>query len=333
LKDNHEFVVQAIGQTSAAFEFSSEDLKANEDIKQVFEEKRTAERAAEEAAAAAKKRVEESAAAKKQAKEVANARELPAYQCGVTGDDCGARKSPGQRSLIKVTCAGTCSSRVWGAGTFTSGSPVCRASRFECIDPNKPFFIVAKKGETSYQAGTCNGVNTSSYNRWHHSFTLEDEDPERAAVAKKRAEEAAAAKKQAEEEAAVVKKTTEEAAAAQRAAEEVADASELPTYQYGVTGDDCGAGKSPGQRSLIKVTCTGSCSRTVWGASTFSSDSSVCRAARFQGIDPNKPFVIEAKKGQRSYRAGTRNGVTTAYWDRWDHSFTLDHEDHSCCIC
>jgi hypothetical protein len=75
------------------------------------------------------------------------------------------------------------------------------------------------------------------------------------------------------------------------------------------------------------ITCTpNGAAHTVWGAGTYTDDSSICTAAVQSGVitfatgGPVK-YVIAA--GQSTYNAGVANGVTSQSYGSWDGSFTL----------
>jgi len=86
-------------------------------------------------------------------------------------------------------------------------------------------------------------------------------------------------------------------------------------------------GKCPvGQRYCVMVTgCSGSCSGAVWGnASAFTSDSRICRAARYCGINPSRLLYVRGVGGRSSYASGTANGVSTYSYGSWGESFVLE---------
>lgn len=65
---------------------------------------------------------------------------------------------------------------------------------------------------------------------------------------------------------------------------------------------------------------------SVWGAGTYTDDSSICTAAVQSGLisftDGGK-VTFEIADGKASYDGGTANGVTSSTYGRWDGSFTF----------
>ena len=64
-------------------------------------------------------------------------------------------------------------------------------------------------------------------------------------------------------------------------------------------------------------------SRSVWGSALYTTDSDICTAARHAGVlGPGGGTVrMIAMPGQPVYRGSVQNGVTTADWGPYDHSF------------
>lgn len=65
---------------------------------------------------------------------------------------------------------------------------------------------------------------------------------------------------------------------------------------------------------------------TVWGAGTYTDDSSVCTAAVQSGLitfDEGGEVTFELAPGLDEYEAGTANGVTSLRFGTWDRSFTF----------
>ena len=62
---------------------------------------------------------------------------------------------------------------------------------------------------------------------------------------------------------------------------------------------------------------------SVWGASVYTTDSSVCRAARHAGAvgAGGGSVTVFVAGGCSSYDGTTKNGVTTASWGSFGHSF------------
>lgn len=65
----------------------------------------------------------------------------------------------------------------------------------------------------------------------------------------------------------------------------------------------------------------------IWGTGVYTDDSSVCTAAVHAGVinlQSGGRIILRMRPGQNSYLGTTRNGVTSAAWDRWDHSFSVE---------
>jgi hypothetical protein len=69
----------------------------------------------------------------------------------------------------------------------------------------------------------------------------------------------------------------------------------------------------------------GAAAGTVWGTRIYTDDSSVCAAARHAGVIGAGGGWVElrAAPGQSSYAGSTRNGISTANWQRWNRSFVF----------
>ncbi|MBX6376076.1 MAG: hypothetical protein IRZ13_17845 [Acetobacteraceae bacterium] len=63
----------------------------------------------------------------------------------------------------------------------------------------------------------------------------------------------------------------------------------------------------------------------VWGTGAYSSDSSICRAARHAGIIPAEGGTVQVipAPGMPSYAGTTANGVTSLSYGAWGASFTF----------
>jgi hypothetical protein len=82
---------------------------------------------------------------------------------------------------------------------------------------------------------------------------------------------------------------------------------------------------SKGQEGFF--VCDGKCgnSGSVWGSGPYTSDSSVCRAARHAGVIGERGGVFKVKQlpGQGSYESSTANGITTSSYGSYDQSMTI----------
>lgn len=65
---------------------------------------------------------------------------------------------------------------------------------------------------------------------------------------------------------------------------------------------------------------------TVWGAGTYTDDSSICTAAVQSGLitfSEGGTVTFEVAPGEDAYEGGTANGVTSLAYGSWDGSFTF----------
>ena len=86
-----------------------------------------------------------------------------------------------------------------------------------------------------------------------------------------------------------------------------------------------------GSQASGQVNCPKDCKAdgsTVWGTGPYTADSSVCRAAIYQGLitDDGGPLIVSAKPGESSYSAGNQNGVQTTAYAGYSDSFTLSNQ-------
>jgi hypothetical protein len=93
----------------------------------------------------------------------------------------------------------------------------------------------------------------------------------------------------------------------------------------------------PNQASVKDFTCTCAADATgsgaVWGTSPYTTDSSICAAARHAGATTSKGGEVTLKKsaGCPSYAGSTANGVTTTSWGSFDTSFYFPGNGDSKC--
>jgi hypothetical protein len=76
--------------------------------------------------------------------------------------------------------------------------------------------------------------------------------------------------------------------------------------------------------TVHRVECEPGCEQTVvWGSQSYTSDSSICGAARHAGVigKSGGAFEVVIAAGRSSYSASKRNGVRTRAWGAWDSSF------------
>ena len=88
----------------------------------------------------------------------------------------------------------------------------------------------------------------------------------------------------------------------------------------------CGGADSLAVGDVMLCTCASDAmSGSVWGSDVYTSDSSVCAAARHAGaVSINGgAVVLTGEDGQESYEGSERNGVTTRDWRSYGSSFTV----------
>jgi hypothetical protein len=101
---------------------------------------------------------------------------------------------------------------------------------------------------------------------------------------------------------------------------------------YGATAPGVGTGGSDGtcppsflgSASPLNCRCgSGSSGGSVWGTTIYTTDSSVCAAARHAGAisDSGGPVTALGAQGCGSYQGTTKNGVETRSWGRYESSF------------
>jgi hypothetical protein len=77
-----------------------------------------------------------------------------------------------------------------------------------------------------------------------------------------------------------------------------------------------------------KVACPKSCTTgTIYGTSTYTTDSPVCVAAVHAGVvkaDKGGEITIHIKDGEKAYKGSKANGVTSKGWGKYEKSFTVE---------
>jgi hypothetical protein len=87
---------------------------------------------------------------------------------------------------------------------------------------------------------------------------------------------------------------------------------------------DMSAHEARGTSEPLECTCpAGEGTGSVWGSSVYTTDSSVCRAARHAGAVGARggAVTVFVAGGCSSYDGTTKNGVTTGSWASFGHSF------------
>lgn len=80
------------------------------------------------------------------------------------------------------------------------------------------------------------------------------------------------------------------------------------------------------QENLYVVRCPANCSDgSLWGTDVYTTDSSICTAARHAGLmgQEGGEAEIEILPGRKSYEGSMRNGVRTGDWPEYKSSFTV----------
>lgn len=90
----------------------------------------------------------------------------------------------------------------------------------------------------------------------------------------------------------------------------------------------CGdAAKSLTGGTTHKVKCPAGCGDTgsLWGTDSYTTDSSVCKAAIHAGVITKAGGVatVTIGAGKTTYQGSERNGVTSSGWGPYDASFSV----------
>ena len=220
----------------------------------------------------------------------------------VTGssDECPAKFNmlPGANTASEVSC--TCSASsihgpVWGTDIYTTDSSICAAARHAGVIPASGGKVTMKKvaGCKSYEGTARNGITSHAWPSYGSSFYFVQ--PGKPAPS------------------CFVKKT-----------------SSSPK-------DKCprrfNAATLPADKTL-RCTCTPDLmTGSVWGTETYTTDSSVCLAARHAGvIGPNGgPIVAKLTSGCKRYKGTKANGVRTSSWGKYKTSFFFPSKSQGHC--
>lgn len=76
----------------------------------------------------------------------------------------------------------------------------------------------------------------------------------------------------------------------------------------------------------FSVVCPVNCTQgSVWGSSTYTTDSAICVAAVHAGVikEDGGPVKVSLHPGRPSYRGSFSNGVTTSSWGSYQQSFKV----------
>lgn len=209
--------------------------------------------------------------------------------------DCATADPSGYRGTIAVltcTCAGGANTggSVWGTDVYTDDSAICAAAQHRGVigsGGGRVTFQI-QDGQASYRGTARNGVESGNYGEWSGSYQFVAVGGEGAA-----------------------------------ALAEIDRAAALGATDVGVC-DTAVSWRNNGG----KLTCTcpagSNNSRSVWGTDTYTDDSYICKAAIHAGAITNGRggrVTIELVGGLGSYRASTRNGVSTSNFGSWSGSY------------
>ncbi|XP_076810440.1 uncharacterized protein LOC143453158 [Clavelina lepadiformis] len=115
----------------------------------------------------------------------------PEISCGTTAQD--TRFS--YQTSFEITCPSGCdnsSATVWGNGTYSHDSSICKAAIHDGIITKKggTFIFYRQPGQPSYQGSSRNGITTTKYGYyWRSSFSFTPEIPEAPILCKTTAQE------------------------------------------------------------------------------------------------------------------------------------------------
>ncbi|MBV1799372.1 LCCL domain-containing protein [Siccirubricoccus sp. G192] len=206
------------------------------------------------------------------------------------------------------TAAATAGGAVWGSGTYTADSAVCRAALHAGIvtPGGGTVTLRPEPGRPSYPGSSRNGVESQDYGAWGASFRFEG--PVLAAPA----EPAGAKPPPAAPEPAPGKPPAADAAAA--------PADPGPPGQC---PDNFEAFR--GTTEPLACTCPPEATErgSVWGMDVYTDDSSICRAAIHAGLLGRRGGTVTLlpEPGRRAYPGSTRNGVQSQNYGPWQGSF------------
>lgn len=193
------------------------------------------------------------------------------------------------RGPCRVLCPPGCSNggEVWGSDYYTSDSSICRAAIHAGVisDSDGGEVIVALgQGVNRYEGTTRNGVTTKRYDRYPNTMYFIQ---------------------------GIVTNPADKLKVPLQTAE-----CEDPAMQVCVQ-----------HRGPCRIRCPSGCasaSRTVWGTTFYTGDSSLCKAAIHDGriTDSDGGFVnLAFRPGDESYVGSIKNGITTVEYGPWSLTF------------
>lgn len=202
-----------------------------------------------------------------------------------------ARDVPGKEGATRfMLCPAGCAKNggsVWGTDIYTDDSAVCPAAIHAGAIPEAggKVLVTFTPGGVLYVGTPRNGITTSDWGKWGRSFYTQAIDD--------------------------TGKATSKAPPALDAAK--------PAIGCNTTADKV---KETG---AARVVCPADCKGgTVYGSGPYTSDSSVCAAARHAGLLKDGGEVGVAHVASvKSFKGSAKNGVSSSNWDKEHAAFTL----------
>lgn len=227
------------------------------------------------------------------------------------GTESSAAAQPGRRILgcpanldarvqsLVCNCSAEAaeSGMVYGSEVYTGDSSICRAALHDgVIGPRGGIVeVYASRGLPGYEAATRNGVSSTSWGVYDRSIEFRHRE-----------------------------------VLGEAGDDEVGD---RPDRGQRFADDERTGGPCPPSATTIVggLSCTCSAGATaqgtVWGSGPYTSDSSVCRAARHAGVLSARGggVTVRIVAGRSDYRGSTRNGVASTDWSNtYPTSFVFD---------
>ncbi|MBK7402022.1 MAG: hypothetical protein IPJ34_38690 [Myxococcales bacterium] len=202
-----------------------------------------------------------------------------------------ARDVPGKEGATRfLECPAGCAKgggTVWGSDVYTDDSAVCPAAIHAGAIPESggKVLVTFTPGGSFYVGTQRNGVSTSDWGKWGRSFYAQAID--------------------------ATGKTTSKAPAPLDTTK--------PAIGCNTNADrlkEIGA-----TRAVCPADCKGG---TVYGSGPYTSDSSVCAAARHAGILKDGGEVgVTIVPTAKSFKGSNKNGVSSSNWDKEHVAFTV----------
>jgi len=228
-----------------------------------------------------------------------------------TGDQCPSNFKAVADQSGTTTCscpANAASGSVWGTDIYTTDSSICGAAvHAGAITKAKGGKVTVKgaAGCKSYKGSSRNSVGSSNWGSYEKSFFFPDKGDGKCESDSDKSEKAG------------------------KMDDEGGDDEACPSNLKAMKGFDA-SGKN-------KLSCKCSESQTgsgsVYGTDTYTSDSSICRAALHAGVIKAKGGKVKVKsmEGCKKYTGTDANGVKTSSWGSYDMSFYFTKNDKPKC--